>query len=122
MDAQRDQREPAIDDDSELSLGPQRILCVVCDNTLTTAAEAIAADGHHRHQRVNPAGFVFDIRCFGSAPGMVPVGEPDPRFTWFPGASWQIGLCLACQNHVGWAFSGRNVPFVALIVDRIREE
>jgi hypothetical protein len=121
MDAQRDERERFVGDDDTTPDEERPILCVVCEHVLTTEAEAIAVDGHHAHRRVNPAGFVFDIRCFGAAPGVVPIGAPEHQHSWFTGAAWQVGLCRSCEAHVGWTFSGREASFVALIADRVRE-
>jgi len=44
--------------------------------------------------------------------GVVCIGRPETRESWFPGYSWQIAYCSICSDHLGWKFrrvdSGRG--------------
>lgn len=75
--------------------------------------------GAHEHVRMNPAGFVFTIRCFSDAAGARAVGEPSSEFAWFPHYDWQVAVCRACGAHLGWWFSSVGDRFVGLIREAI---
>jgi hypothetical protein len=96
-----------------------RILCRACLHTVTREAERLAVDGSHRHTFANPSGMVFEVGCFRQAPGCVAVGPPSAEFTWFAGHTWRVGICAACQIHLGWRFLGATSAFYALILDRL---
>ncbi|MCC6624866.1 MAG: hypothetical protein IT385_26695 [Deltaproteobacteria bacterium] len=98
------------------------IRCAACRHPITTREAGIVVDGRHDHRCVNPHGVIFDIGCYTNAPGLVVVGEPEAFFSWFPGTTWQIGLCVGCHAHLGWLFVGRERPFVALVLDRITHD
>lgn len=96
------------------------ILCARCGAQLTDASQRIEVLGQHQHTFFNPAGVVFQIACFARAPGCRGLGPFSDAFTWFPGHRWQIALCAACGEHVGWHFQGDGT-FSSLIEARIRE-
>lgn len=84
-------------------------------------------NGAHVHLFTNPAGFVYEIGCFASAPGCSHVGSIEDAFSWFPGWSWQIATCAACGVHLGWRYcssgsSGSSgAQFHGVIVAALRE-
>lgn len=93
------------------------IQCAQCRFPLTTTQETAFVNSRHRHVFFNPAGLVFDIRCFYQAPGIQVVGTKNSEFSWFSGFLWQVGLCRGCGVHLGWFFTGPG-NFHALIADR----
>ena len=99
-----------------------KIVCGGCGHVVSTSEQCVEIDGRHQHTCVNPAGFVFHIRCFGFAPGCVGEGDWTDFYSWFAGYLWQISLCGHCAMHLGWAFRGEGKPdFHGLIIDRIEE-
>ena len=96
------------------------VLCARCGLQLTDASQRIEVLGQHQHTFFNPAGVVFHIACFASAPGCRGLGPFSDAFTWFPGHRWQIALCASCGEHLGWHFEGSGT-FTSLIEARIRE-
>ena len=63
---------------------------------------------------------MFQVLVFAAAPGCRGVGPFSAEFTWFAGQRWQIGVCAACGQHLGWHFDGER-NFTALIAQRIAE-
>ncbi len=99
------------------------IRCADCGFGITTAKERIEMEGHHSHVFNNPAGYLFEIGCFASAPGCVNRGEPTMEFTWFAGFAWRFALCGNCSAHLGWRYqSGGGRSFYGLILDSVRED
>lgn len=88
--------------------------CARCGARITDEQEATAVNGSHTHTLFNPAGLIFELRCFRQAPGAVAHGEPTDDFTWFAGYRWQTVFCAGCENHLGWLFTGTDT-FHALI-------
>jgi hypothetical protein len=97
------------------------LACARCRRPVTTSAAGIEVAGGHEHRFVNPAGIPYHIGCFARAAGLIPVGDPSPYWTWFPGYRWQIEHCPGCQEHLGWLFSGPDGQFHGLILDRLEE-
>ncbi len=96
--------------------------CGACDAPITRPADRIERFGAHLHDRVNPAGHAFTIGCFQRADGARELGAPSDEFPWFPKHAWQIAVCAACMQHLGWYFvSPSTPPFFGLIVDRLVE-
>lgn len=99
------------------------IVCRQCRQRLTRASHRRSVDGSHSHTFANPSGVVFEIACYSPVSGVSLVGTPSSDFVWFPGHTWQIGICATCRTHLGWMFRGPTDPsFYALIIDRIVEE
>jgi hypothetical protein len=96
------------------------VLCRRCSAQLSEPRLAIAIDGRHAHELVNPAGIAFDVRCFSDAPGARPYGDASTFFSWFREHAWRIVVCGNCGVHVGWRFEGAST-FFGLIADRIAE-
>jgi hypothetical protein len=118
------QQQPSSDGEPEQELdtrrGP-RILCAACGAFLTYASQAISMQGNHQHTFLNPAGFVYKIRCVGEVPGGVPQGPSSDHWSWFPGYRWQLIHCRSCGVHLGWLFRSTDHTFSGLVVERIVE-
>lgn len=97
-----------------------RLLCAACGSTITTAASRTEVLGEHRHIFCNPAGVVFEIGCFGEAPGAVAVGPAEHFFSWFPGYPWRLAHCRGCLAHLGWAYGDDD--FWGLVLVRLVDE
>lgn len=98
----------------------EQLVCKLCGYTITFEEERIEVAGGHVHRFENPHGSRFQIGCFNSTIGCVEVGETTEEFTWFPGYSWRVVLCVSCQEHLGWIFSSRkNDIFFGLILMRL---
>jgi len=78
--------------------------CRLCGEFITQKQARISVEGAHEHRFSNPAGLVFDIGCFSSAPGCQTAGEPSDFYSWFDGFAWCCALCRTCATHLGWAF------------------
>jgi hypothetical protein len=113
------QTEPdrAVDSDER-----QSVRCRACGHEVTTREDGLEVDGRHRHTFFNPAGVLYEIACYGDAPGCDDLGTPTDQFSWFPSFSWRYSLCGACRSHLGWQFLGADgESFWGLIVDRLEE-
>lgn len=98
------------------------VRCRACGHEVTTREDSEEIDGKHRHTFFNPAGILYEIACYGVAPGCDNLGSPTDQFSWFPGFAWRYSLCGACRSHLGWQFLGAGgATFWALIVDRLEE-
>ncbi|XP_062180442.1 uncharacterized protein LOC133884879 [Phragmites australis] len=53
---------------------------------------------------VNPYGCVHETITVSNATGLALVGNPSKVHSWFPGYSWTIASCSACESHIGWLF------------------
>lgn len=95
-------------------------MCAACGARISDTTARIEVSGQHQHTLFNPAGLVFKVACFATAPGCRGVGPFVQEFTWFPGHYWQVAVCATCIEHLGWHFEGDS-SFVGLIEDRIRE-
>lgn len=95
--------------------------CWRCDTEITKDRQRISRDGKHLHTFFNPAGIVYEIGCFRNASGCLLQGTVSNEFSWFRGYTWQICVCIACLEHLGWYFSGGNDGFFGLIVHRLKE-
>ncbi|MEQ8426290.1 MAG: cereblon family protein [Gammaproteobacteria bacterium] len=96
----------------------QKLFCAFCHFHITDSSEAITEAGKHTHTFSNPAGFIYTVDCFASAPGCKDVGQPIAEHSWFNGYKWQLALCRSCQNHLGWHFVNSG-SFYALIQGRL---
>lgn len=106
------EERPAVDPE-------EAILCRTCRAPVTESRAAVSVNGSHLHTFFNPAGIVFDIRCFSRAAGCSVYGEPTSEFAWFAGSHWQYAVCATCQVHLGWFFNAPASSFFGLIRDRL---
>ncbi|MCA9649584.1 MAG: hypothetical protein H6712_25815 [Myxococcales bacterium] len=102
-------------------LGRRRLRCRECAAVISSERARIEVAGAHAHTFVNPAGFVFEIGCFRSAPGCVGAGPSEAFFSWFPGYAWRVQLCRGCGAQLGWSYGARP-DFFGLVLDRLRED
>lgn len=98
------------------------LLCAACGSRVTSLDQRIEVDGAHSHAFLNPAGYVYRIGCFATAPGVRIGSPPSDEFSWFSGHVWEVVLCGACTTHLGWRFSREASFFFALILARLRED
>lgn len=91
------------------------LFCRYCNHLITYEKKAVAVNDDHYHTFFNPAGIIFEIRCFASAEGCIQHGSPSDEFTWFAGYSWRLSLCAGCLAHMGWFFSSSGSSFFGLI-------
>lgn len=114
----REQDESAIDTDTidRSEESPEKALfCKLCGNRITVDAQAIEVNDGHHHTFFNPAGIIYEIRCFSAAEGCLQYGPFSDEFTWFAGYSWRLALCSSCSVHMGWYFSSGGTGFYGLI-------
>lgn len=95
------------------------VRCRACRAVVTSVNREIAIHGNYLHTLFNPAGIVYEIRCFSQAPGCVNHGQPTDEFTWFAGYTWQYSLCAACLDHLGWFYTSSAGFFFGLIDSRL---
>ena len=119
--------EPGRDVDAgtdEVDGGAQRLLCRDCGQLVTSREQAFSPDGQGP-ERVffNPVGLVMRILTVRHARGLGRVGGRSDEFTWFAGYSWQVAICAACGQHLGWLYEamGERSPavFWGLLLDRL---
>ena len=94
--------------------------CLHCNQKVTRTLDRLDVDGKHIHSFINPAGVIYRIGCFGSAVGVVEVGEASDVFTWFAGCVWRVALCLGCGRHLGWGFHGGGSQFYGLVLAQLK--
>lgn len=95
------------------------LFCRYCGHHITSVTHRIEMDGQHHHAFFNPAGIIYEIRCFNSAKGCVPYGPSSGEFTWFAGYRWRLSLCAVCSAHMGWTFSSADHGFFGLIAKNL---
>lgn len=100
--------------------GRRRLRCRACGLPITSDRARVEIAGAHAHTFVNPAGLVFEIGCFRTAPGCVGVGPAEAFFSWFPGYAWRVQLCRGCGAHLGWSYGARP-DFYGLVLDRLAD-
>jgi len=99
----------------------EAIFCKACGRTVTGKDQRIAVHGSHAHTFFNPAGIVYELGCFSSAPGCHRAGEATTYFSWFAGYVWRFALCKHCNSHLGWYFEMGESSFYGLILARLTE-
>ena len=97
------------------------LVCAQCLHIITNPANRVSVDGTHLHTFANPHGIVFEIGCFGAAPGCGTAGPATDDFSWFKGYEWKIAFCRRCLSHLGWQFISGSGFFYGLIIDRLVE-
>jgi hypothetical protein len=102
-----------------LPKGNEIIICATCNNHITEPSKQIIMNNSFYHAFANPGGIVFEIGCFSDAKGCIPGSMSSFEFSWFPGYSWEIGVCVNCSTHLGWIFSSTDNHFFGLIFERL---
>lgn len=95
------------------------IICAFCNNHVTDPFKQIMKDDSWYHTFANPYGCVFEIGCFSRAKGCISASASSNEFSWFPGFSWQVGVCNYCATHLGWIFSSESSKFFGLIIEKL---
>jgi hypothetical protein len=125
LEALRDRADAPVADDEEKTKpaetegGREILACASCRRPITSGAARIRVGDAHAHSFVNPHGLEFRIGCFGLASGLLTIGDPETFWSWFPGYAWQIEVCAACHQHLGWEFRSSDHRFHGLILDRL---
>jgi len=113
---------PAEKDEEQEGIDPaQAIFCRACGKAGTSRDRKIAVRGSHAHTFFNPAGIVFELGCFSTAPGCHQAGAASSEFTWFAGHVWRYALCRGCNSHLGWSFESGDHAFWGLILANLTE-
>jgi len=102
-----------------LSKEDEIIICAICNNYITEPSKKIIMDNSFYHAFANPSGIVFEIGCFSDAKGCRSDSMSSIEFSWFPGYSWEMGVCVNCSTHLGWIFSSTSNHFFGLILDKL---
>jgi hypothetical protein len=87
-------------------------------NGITDLDAAIFVNGSRTHRFSNPAGFIYTIQFFDSAPGCDVVGGGTDKHTWLHDYEWQIAKCHSCGQQFGSLFSNGE-HFYGLISDHL---
>lgn len=101
------------------TLGSKPLLCKNCFNEITNDNFAVSKNNSHTHSFANPYGYIFTIRCFSLAQGVLSTGKEFSEFSWFNSYSWKICLCSRCMTHIGWEFANSQDYFYGLIDDKL---
>lgn len=97
-----------------------RMVCDQCGADVTRASLRIAVNGSHRHLLPTVHGIEQAIGCFSLAPGCTEVGHFTLDFSRPTGGSWQMSLCAACGNHLGWHYETPDgLGFYGLLLDHL---
>lgn len=112
----RPAEDPADGPDSKTG---KAVLCRTCRAVVTGRDREISVNGKHLHTFFNPAGIVYEIRCFSAAPGCINHGRPTDEFTWFTGHTWEYSLCATCFDHLGWFYTSSGPSFFGLINSKL---
>jgi hypothetical protein len=124
----REENEPTEVDDPETDASDEidpdaekGLVCRKCRAHITENRHVVAINGNHLHTFFNPAGIVFEIRCFSQARGCAVHGEATGEFSWFAGYVWRYALCGNCMVHLGWKYDSGENSFFGLIKDKLVE-
>lgn len=122
-DADQDRQSRGLKDyDKEAGEEDELLYCRQCRAPLTSKRERLSVLGKHCHALPNPEGIVFEIGCFGGAPGCLRQGDAMAQYSWFPPHAWSYALCRSCKTHVGWYYEAPGKPsFYGLILTRLLE-
>ncbi|XP_066307159.1 uncharacterized protein [Miscanthus floridulus] len=83
-----------------------------CRNCLTRIARrsdmVVTSSDSPMSSHSKPHSSVKEIITVYSATGLALRGDPSKTHSWFPGYTWTIALCSACQSNIGWLFRADN--------------
>jgi hypothetical protein len=97
------------------------LYCKFCGRAITSRLQELTVNGSLCHTFFNPAGIVFELGCYKTAPGCSVVGTPTSEFSWFKGYFWTFALCRGCGSHLGWFFDSGDTAFWGLILNKLKE-
>ncbi len=95
------------------------VFCRGCTHQISTARKLFSIDGSQTHTFFNPAGIIYEIICFTTAPGCIIQGEASSNFPWFAGYTWRVAFCGNCFTHLGWLFESGESAFFGLILKKL---
>ncbi|XP_065073286.1 protein cereblon-like [Ochlerotatus camptorhynchus] len=81
--------------------------CRKCDRKIANYVDMFAMSKQGvSSSYCNSSGFVHEtLTVYRVIPKTIrTTSKPSTDFSWFPGYSWQISVCNACNNHIGWKF------------------
>ncbi len=99
----------------ELQRSEDVFFCRFCGGVITAVTDIIAVNDLHNHTFFNPAGIIYELRCFKTARGCCETGSPTADFSWFAGYMWSLAHCRRCDTHMGWKFTAPADSFFGLI-------
>ncbi|MBU0682335.1 MAG: hypothetical protein KKD73_13040 [Proteobacteria bacterium] len=112
-----------VDDVQQPHEGKGILYCRQCHAPVTREQERLNVLGKHCHVFPNPEGIVFEVGCFGLAPGCLRQGRATDRYSWFPPHAWCFAQCRKCQIHLGWYYEAEGkTSFYGLILNRLVAE
>jgi len=98
----------------------EQIVCAKCGMDITRASLRIAVGGSHRHTTPTTHDIDQEIGCFSLAPGCLTLGHFALDFTHNDAGFWQMALCSACGDHLGWHYqTDGDMGFYGLILDHL---
>ncbi|KAL6614538.1 hypothetical protein ACP70R_036808 [Stipagrostis hirtigluma subsp. patula] len=79
------------------------IRCRNCLALIARRSDMVSSDGPIGTY-IKPRDCVKEIITVYNATGLALRGDPSKAYSWFPGYTWTIALCAACESNVGWLF------------------
>ncbi|KFB42716.1 AGAP005299-PA-like protein [Anopheles sinensis] len=90
-------------------------ICKRCDNEVASYSDIFAMSKQGvQTSYCNPSGYVHDTLTVHKTKedSTLTVGAPSAEYSWFPGYSWQIIVCINCRQHLGWKFVATKKNFL----------
>ncbi|XP_058119897.1 protein cereblon isoform X2 [Anopheles coustani] len=90
-------------------------ICKRCENEVASYSDIFAMSKQGvQTSYCNPSGYVHDTLTVHKTKedSTITVGPPSAEFSWFPGYSWQIIVCVNCRQHLGWKFVATKKNFL----------
>ncbi|CAO1945943.1 unnamed protein product [Urochloa humidicola] len=75
-----------------------------CRNCLTSVARRSDVVMLFSADAIGSHSFVKDMITVHTATGLGLRGDPSKVYSWFPGYTWTVALCYACESNIGWLF------------------
>ncbi|KAF8751414.1 hypothetical protein HU200_012089 [Digitaria exilis] len=79
-----------------------------CRNCLTNIARRSDMVMMSSANAIGSHNFVKEIITVQSATGLALRGSPSKIHSCFPGYTWTVALCAACESNIGWLFRARK--------------
>lgn len=81
------------------------IRCRNCLTRIGRRSDMVAASSDSAiGSNSKPHSFVKEMITVCNASGLALHGDPSKAHSWFPGYTWTIALCAACESNIGWLF------------------